>query len=343
MSLGHWAGCFIFSVCTGLWADIVCHFTASLYTVLSAAMQSKGSAAFTGRWESGVCVYLDNSNIFIEAQRLATTRNGNSVDQSVRRRIRVDFDNLMELCCANRKLVSALAAVCRSNPTPSAPAGPAAGPNHRLDLAALAPAVQLYFQDGLAPSTRRAPAVQRYFQDGLAPSTRRAYDSAMKKFAAFCEKFHVPDPFPVTEFLLCSFAASMADDGLAPQMVKSYLAAIRNTQLSLGLPDPREQSSLPVLKRVLAGISRSRLGRGQPSRVRLPVTAVLLRRIKHELERSAHPERRVLWGVCCTAFFGFFRLGELLCSSPSEFDPRLHLSWGDMAVDSPQAPTMVRF
>ena len=55
-------------------------------------------------------MYLDNSNIFIEAQRLATTRNGNSVDPSVRRRIRVDFDNLMVLCCANRKLVSALAA-----------------------------------------------------------------------------------------------------------------------------------------------------------------------------------------------------------------------------------------
>ena len=60
--------------------------------------------------ESGVCVYLDNSNIFIEAPFLAIARNGNSVDQSVRRRIRVDFDNLMELCCANRKIVSALAA-----------------------------------------------------------------------------------------------------------------------------------------------------------------------------------------------------------------------------------------
>ena len=122
-----------------------------------------------------------------------------------------------------------------------------------------------------------------------------------------------------------------------------YLAAIRNTQLSLGQPDPREQSSLPVLKRVLAGISRSRLGRGQPSWVRLPVTAVLLRRMKQELERSEHTEMRVLWAVCCTAFFGFFRLGELLRSSPSEFNPRLHLSWGDMAVDSPLAPTMVRF
>ena len=88
----------------------------------SAAMQSsgaapQGSAGFTAsgdkaqwQWESGVCVYLDNSNIFIEAQRLATTRNGNSVDPSVRRHIRMDFDNLVALCCANRKLVSALAA-----------------------------------------------------------------------------------------------------------------------------------------------------------------------------------------------------------------------------------------
>ena len=73
------------------------------------------------------------------------------------------------------------------------------------------------------------------------------------------------------------------------------------------------------------------------------VTAVLLRRMKQELERSEHPEMRVLWAVCCMAFFGFFRLGELLRSSPSEFNPRLHLSWGDMAVDSPPAPTMVRF
>jgi len=165
----------------------------------------------------------------------------------------------------------------------------------------------------------------------------------MKKFCNFCDRYHVSDPFPVTEFLLCSFAAYMADNGLAPQTIKSYLAAIRNTQLSLGLPDPREQSSLPVLKRVLAGINRSRLSQGQSSRVRLPITAHLLRRIKNELERSAHPERVVLWAVCCTAFFGFFRLGELLVTSQSDFNPSLHLSWGDMAVDNQQSPRILRF
>lgn len=165
----------------------------------------------------------------------------------------------------------------------------------------------------------------------------------MKKFSGFCNRFEVPDPFPVTEHLLCSFAAFMADSGLATQTVKSYLAAIQNTQLSLGLPDPREQSSLPILKRVLAGISRSHLCRGQRSRVRLPITATLLRDVGKELVRSAHPERLVLWAVCCTAFFGFFRLGELLITRQSDFDPRLHLAWGDMAVDNPQATRMIKF
>ena len=72
----------------------------------------------------------------------------------------------------------------------------------------------------------------------------------MKRFHGFCVKFNVVNPFPVTEQLLRSFVSFLADEGLAPQTGKSYLAAVRNMQISLGLPDPRESSSLPVLKRV---------------------------------------------------------------------------------------------
>jgi len=156
-----------------------------------------------------------------------------------------------------------------------------------------------------------APAVQRYFQEGLATSTHGVYNSAMKRFTAFCEHYRVTDPFPVSEFLLCAFAAYLADRNLAPQTKKSYLAAIWNTQLSLGLPNPREQSSLPILERVQAGISRSRLGRGQPSKVRLPITAPILRCIKQQLEQGAHRDSCMFWAVCCSAYFSFFRLGEL--------------------------------
>lgn len=164
----------------------------------------------------------------------------------------------------------------------------------------------------------------------------------MKRFHKFCTQYNVSDPFPVTEHLLCCYSAYLAEEGLAPQSIKSYLAAVRSTQLSLGLPDPREQSSLPILKRVQAGISRLRASQGRPPKVRLPITAHLLQQIKATLHNTAHRERLVLWAVCCTAFFGFFRLGELLLGSASAFNPRLHLAWGDVAVDDPQDPKIIR-
>ena len=113
-------------------------------------------------------------------------------------------------------------------------------------------------------------------------------------------------------------------------------------QISLGLPDPREQSSLPVLKRVQAGIRRARMLRGSPSRIRLPITATILGQIRSDLINSAHPQTALVWAIACSAFFGFFRLGELLPESATAFNPQTNLSWGDVAVDSQQSPKMVR-
>ena len=149
------------------------------------------------------------------------------------------------------------------------------------------------------------------------------------------------DPFPVSEMVLCSFAASLADQGLSPQTIKSYLAGVRNVQLSLGLPDPRAQSSLPILHRVQAGISRASLGTTS-ARVRLPITPPLLRQICRCLEATMHSERVVLWAICSLAFFGCFRLGELLLESSPSFDRRRHLAWGDIAVDDQANPRMLR-
>ena len=164
----------------------------------------------------------------------------------------------------------------------------------------------------------------------------------MKRFNTFCTKYSIINPFPVTEHTLCCFAAYLANEGLSPQTGKTYLAGVRNMQLSLGLPDPRDQSSLPILKRVQAGISRVRLRQGAPAKIRLPITAPLLLRIKHHLESSSHPCKLALWAICCTAFFGFFRLGELLLDTQVAFDSSTHLAWGDIAVDNPTNPTMLR-
>ena len=98
--------------------------------------------------------------------------------------------------------------------------------------------VAVHLLDLLKP-TGMAPAVQRYFQEGLAASTRWTYEAAMRRFHSFCTLFCIHAPFPVTEQLLCSFAAYLADQGLSPQTIKGYLAAVQNTQISLGFPDPR--------------------------------------------------------------------------------------------------------
>ena len=164
----------------------------------------------------------------------------------------------------------------------------------------------------------------------------------MKRFHSFCTDYNIFTPFPLTEQLLCTFAASLADQGLAPQTIKSYLSAVRNMQISLGLPDPRDQSSMPMLKRVQAGIARLRMLKGTAPRVRLPITPHVLSRIHDFLSSSPDQDKTVIVAVATTAFFGFFRLGELLPTSTAAFNPTTDLAWGDVAVDNRQNPRMLQ-
>ena len=154
--------------------------------------------------------------------------------------------------------------------------------------------------------------------------------------------YSVSSPFPLSELTLCFFATSLAEQGLAPSTIKSYLAAVRSIQISLGLPDPRDQSSCPMLKRVLAGISRARLSKGVQARVRLPITAPLMVRIQSALNHSDNPDKVLFWAITCLAFFGFFRLGELLPNTAKQYHPSTHLSWGDVAVNDRAAPSILR-
>ena len=73
------------------------------------------------------------------------------------------------------------------------------------------------------------------FQNGLVQPTQKGLQCSLECFYTFCLNY-VINPFPLAERTLCSFAAFLADQGLSPQTIKSGL------QISLGLPDPREQS-----------------------------------------------------------------------------------------------------
>ena len=118
-----------------------------------------------------------------------------------------------------------------------------------------------------------------------------------------------------------------------------------NLQLSIGLPDPRDTSSLPRLKLLLAGVRRVRARDPTHSpRVRLPITLAILTAIKQRWKQATITHNTLMFWVAATAcFFGFFRSGEITVPSVAGFDPTVHLTWGDVTADSQTNPTAVCF
>ena len=82
----------------------------------------------------------------------------------------------------------------------------------------------------------------------------------------------------------------------------AYLATVQNAQISMGFLDPWEHSSLPLLKRVQAGISRIRLQQGKRSScTRSPITMHILGRMREALVASSDTNKVVVWAVAYTA------------------------------------------
>ncbi len=114
-------------------------------------------------------------------------------------------------------------------------------------------------------------------------------------------KFNVYNPLPVTEKLLCQFAASLGREGLTSQ-----------------------KSRNPA----------------NPPRVCLPITLQVLIAIKQLWERDGITHDTVMmWAAATICFFGFFRSGEITVPSVVAFDPTVHVTWGDVTFDNSANPS----
>ena len=54
------------------------------------------------------------------------------------------------------------------------------------------------------------------------------------------------------------------------------------------------------------------------------------------------PHCIMMWAACCTAFFGFLRCSEFTVPTQQEFDPDVHLTVRDIAIDDKVTPSVVR-
>ena len=120
-----------------------------------------------------------------------------------------------------------------------------------------------------------------------------------------------------------------------------YLAALHHKQISLGLPDPNH-AAMPKLKMVKAGIARAK-AKTPKDHQRLPITPHILRQIRNLwYTQATDPDIIMLWAACTMAFFGFFRLGELITPSDTVFDPATHLTLKDVTIDQRENPSLVQ-
>ena len=184
-------------------------------------------------------------------------------------------------------------------------------------------------------------SVQTYFEHGLAASTRRTYQAGITKFVNFCDMFNITNPLPVSQSVLCLFISYLASSGLSYGTIKTYLAAVRYLQISKDLPEPRAVP-MPKLALVERGIRRIK-ARDVAVRVRLPITPVILNQLRALWSSTAREFNTImLWAACCTAFFGFFRMGELTSLTVDGRSPRHCVLVENVAVNSVQNPSIIK-
>ena len=95
--------------------------------------------------------------------------------------------------------------------------------------------------------------------------------------------------------------------------------------------------NMPQLGLALRGAKKEQLG--LMTRPRLPITPAVLMKLHQVWNRQpANWDHIMLWAACCLGFFGFLRSGEMTAPEDGKFDPGQHLSFSDIAVDSPSSP-----
>ena len=97
------------------------------------------------------------------------------------------------------------------------------------------------------------------------------------------------------------------------------------------------------LEYVTRGIKKREAEVGRGERPRLPITLPILRQLKAGWEPTGgERDTKLLWAASALCFFAFLRVGEMTVPGDTAFDPAIHLSINDLAVDNSQHPKWVR-
>ena len=123
----------------------------------------------------------------------------------------------------------------------------------------------------------------------------------------------------------------MNDRKVAAATIKSYLAGISKFHILEGFEEPNLKTQL--VKQIVKGkLNKEKtLARSTGDQGRIAVTIDILKLLKEMIRRWDQPiEKKLLvWAVVTIAFFGGFRIHEILAKNETFFDPTSTLFWDD--------------
>ena len=155
----------------------------------------------------------------------------------------------------------------------------------------------------------------------LAEGTWKNKDSHFRSWTNFCEQYGF-SAFPASNEALVLYVTYLAMiKSRAVGTIRNHLSSIKtyHAQFEVFVPSPKENLKLKMVLRGAQKFLKRRILQ------KLPITPQILLALLQKVPVS-HP-LHVLYIVL---FLSFLRPSSIMPNTPSEFDPKKHLTWGDI-------------
>ena len=182
--------------------------------------------------------------------------------------------------------------------------------------------------------------VQGLYRAGLSAASHKTYQVAQRRYLEFCIDFALT-PLPASENVLCYFVACLGPQGLAHSSIQMYLSGIRQLSISYGFND-LEINRMLHLCQVLRGVKVEWGKLGKAPRAQLPITPMILRKMQQSWLDRNQCFNSIMWlSASLVTFFSFCWSGEITVEDENKYDPSVHLSFSDVAINNAESPNVI--
>ena len=178
--------------------------------------------------------------------------------------------------------------------------------------------------------------IQQFLSAAFAQSTWRRHEAALNSCKQFDSASSSSHLWPLSSETLQSYTSwAFTVKDLKSFSVETYLSSLKCIHSLQNLSTQSFDSY--ILKTMIGGKENMEIYSGESKTARKVMTLDLLKLLGHEISKTnwSQDSKQVVWGACTLAFFGCFRMGELLPQNENSFNKDDTLLWKDLKFNEP--------